>query len=66
MRAVSIIGSYVGSLSDLQELMALVRDGKVKPIPVDTRPLDAAYQTIQDLKAGRIVGRIVLTNDSDG
>ncbi|MCR9176761.1 MAG: alcohol dehydrogenase [Alphaproteobacteria bacterium] len=66
MRALSVIGSYVGSLGDLKELMALVRDGKVKPIPVATRELDQAYDTIQDLKNGKIVGRVVLTNESDG
>jgi D-arabinose 1-dehydrogenase-like Zn-dependent alcohol dehydrogenase len=62
MRAVSIIGSYVGSLGDTRELIDLVKTGKVKPIPVATRPLETAYDTLQDLKAGRIVGRVVLTN----
>lgn len=63
MRALSIMGSYVGSLGELKELMELVKTGKVKPIPIETRPIDAAYQTLQDLKAGKIVGRVVLTND---
>lgn len=63
MRAVSIIGSYVGSLDELKELMELVKAGKCKPIPIETRPADTAYQTLQDLKAGKIVGRVVLTND---
>ena len=63
MRALSIMGSYVGSLGELRELMELVKTGKVKPIPIETRPVDQAYQTLQDLKAGKIVGRVVLTND---
>lgn len=63
MRAISILGSYVGSLGELKELMALVKTGKVKPIPIETRPVEAAYQTLQDLKAGKIVGRVVLTGD---
>jgi D-arabinose 1-dehydrogenase-like Zn-dependent alcohol dehydrogenase len=62
MRALSILGSYVGSLGELKELMELVKAGKVKPIPMTTRPLETAYDTLQDLKAGRIVGRVVLTN----
>ena len=64
MRAISIIGSYVGSLGDLKELIDLVKTGAVKPIPMQTRPLETAYDTLQDLKAGRIVGRVVLTNDN--
>ncbi|NQW09879.1 MAG: alcohol dehydrogenase catalytic domain-containing protein [Alphaproteobacteria bacterium] len=63
MRAVSIIGSYVGSLGELRELIDLVKTGKVKPIPIQTRPLNTAYDTLQDLKAGKIVGRVVLTNE---
>ncbi|GHD58241.1 NAD-dependent alcohol dehydrogenase [Thalassobaculum fulvum] len=63
MRALSILGSYVGSLGELKELMELVKTGKVKPIPIETRPVEQAYQTLQDLKAGKIVGRVVLTND---
>lgn len=63
MRAVSILGSYVGSLDELKELMELVKTGTVKPIPISTRPVETAYDTLQDLKAGKIVGRVVLTND---
>ena len=62
MRALSIMGSYVGSLGELKELMELVKTGKVKPIPMETRPLETAYDTLQDLKAGRITGRVVLTS----
>ena len=35
----SLIGSYVGSLEEMHELMELVKAGKVPPIPVQTRPL---------------------------
>ncbi len=61
LRAFSIIGSFVGTLADAQEMMAIVRAGKVDPIPYATRPLAQANQTLDDLKAGRIVGRVVLT-----
>jgi len=56
-------GSFVGSCNDLRELIALVRTGKVKDIPVTSRPLSAASDTLDDLKAGRINGRVVLTTD---
>jgi len=60
-RAITIQGSMVGSLSDTQEMMELVRAGKVDPVPFTKRPLSAANQTLEDLREGRIVGRVVLT-----
>jgi alcohol dehydrogenase, propanol-preferring len=60
-RALGIQGSMVGSLSDTQEMMELVRAGKVDPVPVTRRPLSAANDTLNDLREGRIVGRVVLT-----
>jgi D-arabinose 1-dehydrogenase-like Zn-dependent alcohol dehydrogenase len=60
MRALTIRGSYVGTLQEMRELLALVRAGKVKPMPVGRRRLDDVNQALEDLKAGRIVGRVVL------
>ncbi|MBL6600546.1 MAG: alcohol dehydrogenase catalytic domain-containing protein [Alphaproteobacteria bacterium] len=62
LRAVSILGSYTGNLAELKELIQLVKDGKVKSIPVATRPLAEVDQTLNDLRDGKIVGRVVLTN----
>ncbi len=63
LRAISIIGSYTGNLPELRELMALVRAGKVKPIPVTERPLSEAGPALEDLRKGGVVGRQVLVND---
>src|SRR5271166_3111502 len=60
LRAVGIVGVAVGSLPELRELLTLARDGGVKPVPIETRPLDAAQQSLDDLRAGRIRGRVVL------
>jgi D-arabinose 1-dehydrogenase-like Zn-dependent alcohol dehydrogenase len=60
-RAIGIQGSMVGSLDDTKEMMDLVRAGKVDPVPVTKRPLSAANDTLNDLREGRIVGRVVLT-----
>ncbi len=62
-KALTVRGSYVGSCKDLNELIDLVRTGKVKEIPVSTRPLSAASETLDDLKAGKITGRVVLNAD---
>ncbi len=60
MRSVSVQGSYVGTLDEMKELLTLVRSGVVAPMPIETRPLEQATQTLEDLRAGRIVGRVVL------
>jgi len=60
MRMLTIEGSYVGNLEELHELMALVRNGKIQPMPYSTRPLEAANDVLEELKAGKIVGRVVL------
>jgi len=60
-RELTIRGSYVGTLAEMQEMWDLVRARKLAPVPVATRPLDQASATLADLKAGRIVGRVALT-----
>ncbi|HVZ90453.1 MAG TPA: alcohol dehydrogenase [Rhizomicrobium sp.] len=61
LRALTIGGSFVGSLAEAKEMMALVRAGKVDPVPVTKRPLSAANQALNDLRAGKVTGRVVLT-----
>jgi D-arabinose 1-dehydrogenase-like Zn-dependent alcohol dehydrogenase len=61
LRAITIGGSFVGSLPETEEMMAIVRAGKVDPIPYQTRPLDQASKTLDDLREGKIIGRVVLT-----
>ncbi|MCP4185580.1 MAG: alcohol dehydrogenase catalytic domain-containing protein [Hyphomicrobiales bacterium] len=60
MRALTIKGSFVGNLREAKEMMALVRDGKVNSIPVEERPMNEAGNTLDDLRSGAIVGRVVL------
>jgi D-arabinose 1-dehydrogenase-like Zn-dependent alcohol dehydrogenase len=60
-KMLTIEGSYVGTRKDLVELLALVRAGKVPPIPIQTRPASEATTALQDLKqGGKVIGRIVL------
>jgi alcohol dehydrogenase, propanol-preferring len=61
MRAITVQGSYVGSLAEMRELLALVATGKVPPVPVSQRRLDEANDVLEELKAGRIIGRAVMT-----
>ena len=50
-------------MTELRELVDLVREGRMKPIPVATRPMEEADQTLKDLEAGKIVGRVVLSTE---
>ncbi len=61
MRAMTIQGSYVGSLPEMAELLDLVRRKGLPPIPVATRPLAEVNEALNALKAGQVVGRVVLT-----
>jgi D-arabinose 1-dehydrogenase-like Zn-dependent alcohol dehydrogenase len=61
MRAITIQGAYVGSLAEAKELLDLVKRTHPPSIPITTRALAAADATLQDLRAGRVVGRAVLT-----
>src|SRR6185503_11457555 len=55
MRAVTIQGSYVGSLAELKDLMALVNRAKAARIPIATRPQAEANAALEDLRAGKAV-----------
>jgi alcohol dehydrogenase/propanol-preferring alcohol dehydrogenase len=60
MKAVSVIGSYVGSLQEMRELMDIARSNTLPNLPLTTQPLATATQALEDLKAGRIRGRTIL------
>ncbi len=61
LRAITLQGSYVGSLTEMAELLDLVRRKGAPDLPIGTRPLAAVNEALEDLKAGKVVGRLVLT-----
>jgi D-arabinose 1-dehydrogenase-like Zn-dependent alcohol dehydrogenase len=61
MRAVTIQGSYVGSLPEMKELIELVKRTGLPGVPVATRPLKDVNAVMDQLRAGKVVGRVVLT-----
>jgi len=61
LKAMSIEGTQTGTLKEARELIDLVRAKKIAPPPIAERPLAQASQTLDDLRAGKIVGRVVLT-----
>ena len=60
MRPLTLQGSYVGTLRELRELVALVQRSGMQSIPVTRRPLAEANQAMQALQQGQVVGRTVL------
>ncbi len=58
-REISFIGNLVGTYADLQELMILTAEGKVR-LHTSTYPLDAINDAMADLDAGRLQGRGIL------
>jgi D-arabinose 1-dehydrogenase-like Zn-dependent alcohol dehydrogenase len=61
LRAITVQGSYVGSLAEMKEMLALVTTGKVRPVPITQRRLHEINAVFEELKAGHIIGRVVLT-----
>jgi len=59
-RAIGLVGSYVGNLQELKEVVALAKKKKLKPMPVSVRPAADVTAILEDLKAGRVLGRVVL------
>jgi alcohol dehydrogenase, propanol-preferring len=59
-KAMTLQGSYTGSLAELRELLDLVRRAPLPYVPVRRRPLSEAYAALTDLKEGKVIGRTVL------
>ena len=60
MRSLNLKGSYVGELIELKELVGIIKTGSVKLINVKRQKLDTANDAMNDLKNGKVNGRIVL------
>ena len=61
LKAMGILGSYVGSLPEMKELLELVRAKGLPPVPLKTRRLEEVGGVLDELRAGKIIGRVVLT-----
>lgn len=63
IKAMTIEGTLTGTLAEARELIDLARSGKLATIPTHERLLNQAQAALDDLRAGRIVGRAVLTTE---
>jgi len=58
-REISFIGNLVGTYTDLEDLMTLTAQGRVR-LHTSTYPLDAINDAMADLDRGRLQGRGIL------
>jgi propanol-preferring alcohol dehydrogenase len=61
VKSARIMGSYMGSLNEFKELMAMATSRRLNLLPTVTYGLDQANDALGELEEGRIVGRAVLT-----
>jgi D-arabinose 1-dehydrogenase-like Zn-dependent alcohol dehydrogenase len=61
LKAMTVEGILTGTLQEAREVMALARAGNITAPPMAERPLAEAQAALDDLRAGRVAGRIVLT-----
>ena len=59
LKRITVRGSIVGTRQDLSEALAFAAEGKVAA-QYELRPLAAVNDVLDDLRAGRITGRVVL------
>jgi D-arabinose 1-dehydrogenase-like Zn-dependent alcohol dehydrogenase len=64
MRALTVQGSYTGSLGELQELMTLARKGAIPNFPVQKRSLSEVNDVLEELREGKIIGRSVVAPEA--
>lgn len=64
LRSINLRGSYVGTLEELRELAALGRDGKIPGIAVAGRPMAEVREALDDLRGGKVAGRVVLHTEA--
>jgi len=60
LNGITIVGSIVGTRTDLREVFALHAAGRTKVIR-ETRPLDEVNEAIADVEAGHVAARVVFS-----
>jgi D-arabinose 1-dehydrogenase-like Zn-dependent alcohol dehydrogenase len=61
LKAIAIEGNQTGTLTEAREVIELARTKKLVPPPIQERPLSEAQGALATLRAGEVIGRVVLT-----
>ncbi|MFM0394993.1 alcohol dehydrogenase [Paraburkholderia phytofirmans] len=59
-RSLSIVGSFVGSIADLEATVELAKAGKLARLPIQTCDAREINTALSALDAGRVIGRTVI------
>ncbi|HET9716628.1 MAG TPA: alcohol dehydrogenase [Pseudolabrys sp.] len=60
LKAMTIEGTMTGTLAEARELVDLVRNRNIPAPQITEKPLTSASEALDDLRAGRVIGRVVL------
>jgi propanol-preferring alcohol dehydrogenase len=60
--AITLKGSLVGNQADVIEALELAKQGKIQ-VPSSVKKLGDLQSVMEDMEAGKVVGRVVLTFD---
>lgn len=60
INAITVQGSYVGSLPELRELVDIVERHRIKLIPTQEQQLTDVQQALEKLEEGAVTGRLVI------
>ena len=60
--AINLRGSLVGNQADVLEALEIAKQGKIE-VPSSIKKLDDLQSVLEDMEAGKVVGRVVLTFD---
>jgi D-arabinose 1-dehydrogenase-like Zn-dependent alcohol dehydrogenase len=60
MRNLKIMGSYVGTLEDLHQLLVLIRERGLGRIPLFGRPITDLNRVLDELATGQVAGRVIV------
>ena len=58
---VAFEGTLWGNIKELREVIALAESGRLTPIELEFEPLDRINAVYENLKAGKVPGRVVIT-----
>lgn len=65
-RNLTVRGSYVGTMAEMKELLALAAKGQVTCPPIFRRPMAEINDALADLGMGKVQGRVVVIPDACG
>lgn len=61
-KAITLVGNITGTPQTLRDVTQLAKDGKLAPIPVATIPWEQANDALDQLRQGKITGRLILVH----